>query len=111
MFPESRDQKLKYNVDCPLLMSEYIRGVTIRGFSVSVIFINNSRKLCSLFVKIPKSPIRGEVSLRHRVLTKKDVIILCEELKEVSLITKPTFQMQLVYEALPLNWLRGFVTL
>ena len=106
MFPESRDQKLKYNVDCPLLMSEYIRGVTIRGFSVSVIFINNSRKLCSLFVKIPKSPIR-----RHRVLKKKDVIILCEELKEVSLITEPTFQMQLVYEALPLNWLRGFVTL
>ena len=111
MFPESRDQKLKYNVDSPLLMSEYIRGVTIRGFSVSVIFINNSRKLCSLFVKIPKSPIRREVSLRHCMLTKKDVIILCEELKEVSLITEPTFQMQLVYEALSLNWLRGFVTL
>ena len=98
MFPESRDQKLKYNVDCLLLMSEYIRGVTIRGFSVSVIFINNSRKLGSLFVKIPKSPIRREVSLRHRVLTKKDVIILCEELEEVSLITEPTFQMQLVYD-------------
>ena len=54
MFPESRDQKLKYNVDCPLLMSEYIRGVTIRGFSVSVIFINNSRKLCSLFCENTK---------------------------------------------------------
>ena len=106
MFPESRDQKLKYNVDCPVLS-----GVTIRGFSVSVIFNNNSRKHCSLFVKIPKSPIRREASLRHRVLTKKDVIILCEELKEVSLITEPTFQMQLVYKAPPLNWLRGFVTL
>ena len=34
LFPESRDQKLKYNVDCPLLMSEYIRGVTIRGFFI-----------------------------------------------------------------------------
>ena len=29
------------------------------------------------------------------MLTKKDVTILCEELKEVSLITEPTFQMQL----------------
>ena len=68
LFPESRDQKLKYNVDCPLLMSEYIRGVTIRGFSVSVIFINNSRKLCSLFVKIPKSPAhkkRGQSKTPH----------------------------------------------
>ena len=34
-----------YNVDCPLLMPEDIRGVTVRDFPVSIIFIGNSRDL------------------------------------------------------------------
>ena len=34
-----------YNADCPLLLSEDIRGVTVRGFPVSIIFFSNSRDL------------------------------------------------------------------
>ena len=34
-----------YNADCPLLMSEDIRGVIVHGFPVSIIFISNSRDL------------------------------------------------------------------
>ena len=34
-----------YNADCPLLMSEDIRGVIVRGFPVFIIFISNSRDL------------------------------------------------------------------
>ena len=34
-----------YNVDRPLLMLKDIRGVTVRGFPVSITFISNSRDL------------------------------------------------------------------
>ena len=37
----------------------------------------------AVFVELPRSRIRKEVSLGHRVLTEEDVIILCEELEEV----------------------------
>ena len=61
---------------------EDIRSVTVRGFTVCIIFISNSMTLFT-FCESTKISHMKEVSLWHRVLTKKDVIILCEELEEV----------------------------